>query len=86
MVTGKLYSPFEMPAGKLERPAFERLSKPGRGMERFGPFNVPASFPANTPPTLRFTSDSKNYQVRVIAVKPARFGGEDNVTLQVCRE
>jgi hypothetical protein len=85
VVAGKLYSPFEMSSGKLERSAFERLSG-GKGIDRFGPFKVPASFAANQPPTFPFTSESKKYQLRATAVKPARFGGEDLVTIQVCRE
>ena len=86
VVTGKLFSPFEMPTGKLERGAFERLTKPGRNIERFGPFRVPATFPKGQPPTLGFTTASGKYQVRMMAVKPARFGGEDLMTYQVCRE
>jgi hypothetical protein len=86
VVVGRVYSPFEMASGKLERGAFERLSRPGRNLERFGPLTVPASFPPRQPPTLRFTSGSGRYQVRAIGVKPARFGGEDLVTIQVCRD
>jgi hypothetical protein len=86
IVTGKLYSPFEMSAGKLERPAFDRLSRPNRNIDRFGPFRVPASFSSSQPPSFRFTVDSKAYQLRTPVVKPARFGGEDIVTIQVCRE
>lgn len=86
VVVGRVYSPFEMSSGKLERGAFERLSRPGRNLERFGPLTVPASFAPREPPTLRFTSGSDRYQVRAIGVKPARFGGDDVVTIQVCRE
>ena len=86
VVVGRVYSPFEMSSGKLERGAFERLSRPGRNLERFGPLTVPASFPPREPPTLRFTSGSGRYQVRTIGVKPARFGGDDIVTIQVCRD
>jgi hypothetical protein len=86
VVTGKLYSPFEMSAGKLERSAFDRLSRPNKNIDRFGPFRVPASFAPAQPPTFRFSVDSKPYTLRTPTVKPARFGGEDIVTIQVCRE
>jgi len=86
VVTGKIYSPFEMATGKLERDAFERLTKPGRNIDRFGPLTVPSAFPRGQAPTLRFATASGKYQVRLTAVKPARFGGEDLVTYQVCRE
>ena len=86
VVTGKLYSPFQMPTGKLERRAFERLSQPDKSISRFGPFRVPASFSQSQPPTFRFTVDSKPYQLRTPAVKPGRFGGEGMVTIQLCRE
>jgi hypothetical protein len=85
VVTGRIYSPFEMATGKLERPAFERLSRPGRNIERFGPLSVPSSFPRGRPPALRFTSGGAAYELRVRAVQPARFGGEGVVTYQVCK-
>jgi hypothetical protein len=85
VVTGRIYSPFEMSTGRLERSAFERLSAPSRNIQRFGPFKVPASFPAPQPPTFRFTYGADRYVVRTIAVKPSRFG-EDLVTIQVCRD
>jgi hypothetical protein len=85
VVTGRIYSPFEMPTGRLERAAFERLSTPSRNIERFGPLRVPPSFSPRQPPTLRFVYGSSRYQVRMMAVKPSRFG-DDRVTLQVCRE
>ena len=85
VVTGRIYSPFEMSSGKLERPAFERLSRPSRNIERFGPPSVPSSFPRDRPPALRFTSGGAAYELRVSAVQPARFGGEGVVTYQVCR-
>jgi hypothetical protein len=86
VVTGKIYSPFEMATGKLERGAFDRLTKPGRNIDRFGPVSVPTTFPKGQPPTLRFATASGKYQVRLMAVKPARFGGDDVMTFQVCRE
>jgi hypothetical protein len=85
VVTGRIYSPFEMPNGRLERAAFERLSAPSRNIERFGPLRVPASFSRQRPPTLRFVYGGSRYQVRTIAVKPSRFG-DDQVAIQVCRE
>jgi hypothetical protein len=86
IVTGKLYSPFEMRTGTLDRAAFERLSKPGRNIERFGPFRVPASISSSQPAVFRFSVDSKPYQLRTTGVKVSRFGGESGATIQACRE
>jgi hypothetical protein len=86
VVTGRVYTPFEMQSGKLERAAFQRLSRPSRNIERFGPLTVPPQFSPSQPPALNFVSGTARYQVRVVGVKPSRFGGEDTVTIQVCRE
>lgn len=85
VVTGRIYSPFEMATGKLERPAFERLSRPSRNIERFGPFTVPSGFPRDRPPAFRFTSGGADYVLRVVSVQPARFGGEGVMSYQVCK-
>jgi hypothetical protein len=86
IVTGKLFTPFEMATGTLDRAAFERLSKPSRNIERFGPFRIPAGISPNSPPAFRFSVDSKPRQLRATAVKLARFGGQSQVAIQVCRE
>ena len=70
VVTGRIYSPFEMASGKLERPAFERLSRPSRNIERFGPF-PPAALPRDRPAAFRFDSGGAPYELRVTAVRPA---------------
>lgn len=85
VVTGRIYSPFEMSSGKLERPAFERLSRPSRNIERFGPFSVPTALPRDRPAAFGFESGGARYELRVTAVRPARFGGEGVMTYQVCR-
>jgi hypothetical protein len=86
IVRGKLYSPFEMSTGTLDRAAFERLSRPGRNIERFGPFRVPASISSNQPAVFRFSVDSKPYQLRTTGVRVSRFGGQSVATIQACRE
>jgi hypothetical protein len=85
VVTGRVYSPFEMATGKLERPAFERLSAPSRNIQRFGPFSVPGTIAAERPPMLPFTYGAQRYQLRTIAVNASRFE-DDSVTIQICRE
>jgi hypothetical protein len=86
VITGKLYSPFEMATGTLDRAAFERLSRPSRNIERFGPFRVPVSISSNQPPVFRFSADSRPFQLRTTGVKVSRFGGQSVATIQVCRE
>jgi hypothetical protein len=84
IVTGRIFSPFELPRGTLERAAFERLSAPNQNIERTGPLRVPNSFSPAQPPALRFNNAGATYQLRVLAVKASRMG-DDAVTIQVCR-
>jgi hypothetical protein len=82
VVVGTAGPPFRAAAGRLERAAFDKLMAGAYGVTRKEGTVSEATVKSGA--AVSFTSAKQAFVLRVVSVHPSR-GGEDAVTLKLCR-
>jgi len=80
VVTGKLYAPFQLKAGKLGRENFRKYTSNNYNTQPQGPLTIADSHPKGQ---LAFLQDDRRFVLKVTSVQPSAFD-RDTITVQLC--
>jgi hypothetical protein len=80
VVTGRLYAPFQLKAGKLGRDNFRKYTANNYNTQPQGPLTIVDTHPRGQ---LAFVQDDRRFMLKVTSVQPSTFD-RDTITIQLC--